>query len=84
LKYLASSLTVKWLLMGGPYAPLATVTTSSATDTYSYLETTDIDYPVIDNINMGYLILLFPVGTWDGPNLRVMGASIYYTLAEAP
>jgi hypothetical protein len=71
-------------LMWGGYATMAEVTTSGAQDAYTYLETTDIAYPVINNVNNGYLIWVFPLNTWDSINLRVKGASIYYTLAEAP
>jgi hypothetical protein len=71
-------------LMWGGYGTIAEVTTSGAADAYSFLETTSISSPVIDNINTGYLIWVYPHNTWDSFNLRVKGASIYYTLAEAP
>jgi hypothetical protein len=71
-------------LMVGGYVNMATVITSGASTAYSYLETTNITNPVIDNINNGYLIWVWPLNTWDGGNLRVRGASIFYTLAEAP
>jgi hypothetical protein len=72
------------VLMGGLYGEMANVTTSGATTDYRYLETTNITNPVINNIENGYLIWLYPLTTWDDWNLRVKGASIYYTLAEAP
>jgi hypothetical protein len=71
-------------LMWGGYVNMARVTTSGAADAYSYLETTSISYPVIDNIDKGYLIWVYPLNTWDDFNLRVKGASISYTLSEAP
>jgi hypothetical protein len=71
-------------LMVGSYGTMAEVTTSGAQDAYTYLETTSISQPVIDNVNKGYLIWVWPVSTWDDSNLRVKGVSIYYTLAEAP
>lgn len=71
-------------LMTGGYGSLGSVTTSGATAAYTYLETTSITNPVIDNINNGYLIWVYPYSTWDGFNLRIKGASIFYTLSEAP
>jgi hypothetical protein len=77
------SLYYQGLTFGG-YGTMATVITSGATTAYTYLETTSITDPVIDNISRGYLIWVYPMSTWDGFNLRVKGASIYYTLSEAP
>lgn len=72
------------MLMSGGYGTMASVTTSGASTAYTFLETTSISYPVINNIDRGYLIWVYPLTSWDGFNLRVKGASIYYTLPEAP
>ncbi|HBA72553.1 MAG TPA: hypothetical protein DCZ63_10360 [Geobacter sp.] len=71
-------------LMSGFYGSLASVSTSGASAAYTYLETTSIFSPVIDNINRGYMIWVYPQSAWDGVNLRVKGVSIFYTLSEAP
>jgi hypothetical protein len=68
----------------GGYANLALVTTSGSSTAYNYLETTSIFNPFIDNINSGYLIWVYPQPTWNDFFLRIKGASVYYTLAEAP
>jgi hypothetical protein len=71
-------------MMGGGYGTLATVTSSGSSTSYYYLETTTITYPIIDNENNGYLVWIYPQTSWGDFNLRVKGASIYYTLPEAP
>jgi hypothetical protein len=72
------------ILMSGGYGTVASVTTSGASTAYTYLETTTITSPVINNIDNGYLIWVYPYNAWDDANLRVKGVSIYYTLPEAP
>jgi hypothetical protein len=81
---LSVSLDQQFLGGSGGYANVASVTTSGASTAYNYLETTSIIDPVIDNINSGYLIWVYPQPTWNDSFLRVKGASVYYTLAEAP
>jgi hypothetical protein len=71
------------MMMVGAYSTLASVTTSGASNAYAYLETTSISTPIIDNVNNGYLVWVWPTTTWNDFNLRIKGVSIYYTLAEA-
>ncbi|MDD5369237.1 MAG: hypothetical protein PHQ40_09135 [Anaerolineaceae bacterium] len=71
-------------MLGGGYATLASVISSGASTSLYYLEDNTISTPVIDNENHGYLVWVYPSPSWDGILLRIKGASIYYTLNEAP
>ncbi len=68
-------------LPGGSYVEMASVTTSG-TPGYSSLTDTSISSYKVDNTTGALLIYVY-CDAWDGNNLRVMGVTITYTIAEA-
>jgi hypothetical protein len=64
------------------YFVLASV---SSTGISGYGNQTDatISNPTVDNTRYSYLIYAFCTA-WDGGNLRIKGALVTYTIAEAP
>ncbi|MFC1552291.1 hypothetical protein ACFL6P_06955 [Candidatus Latescibacterota bacterium] len=71
-------------VMSGYYAPLAEFDSSGIT---GYGDKTDntinINNSTVDNRNRAYLVRAYS-DSWDQYNMRIMGASITYTIDEAP
>ena len=68
-------------LTGNAYSQLAELSSSGTSGYYSLTDTT-ISNPTINNIGYGYLINAYSAN-WNS-SLKIMGAYIAYTLAEAP
>ncbi len=66
----------------GGYSQMARLDTSGSSTIHSSLSTTAIADPVIDNAQNAYLVYVYNT-QWDGENLKIMGATITYTLPEA-
>ena len=57
---------------------------TSGTPGYSSLTDTSISAATVDNTTYGYNVMACASPAWDGTyNLRIMGASITYTIGEA-
>ena len=76
------SVSLSRLYMTAGYANLADVY-SSGVPGYANITDTTIDYATIDNTLYPYHIYAY-CSSWDGTNLRIMGALITYTISEAP
>jgi hypothetical protein len=80
---LTVELDIQGLAWGG-YATIAQVTSAGVAGN-GFRETTVIDqgYAIVDNENNSYLVYAWG-NPWDGGNLTVKGAVVYYTITEAP
>ncbi|MEZ4732849.1 MAG: hypothetical protein R3E79_37570 [Caldilineaceae bacterium] len=71
-------------MTAGFFSGVATIATTGASATYRTASTASISSPVVDNTQFSYLIYAW-ADPWDGSsNLRIKGALITYTIAEAP
>lgn len=74
---------IRLSMTGGAYSFMAEVTSSGAPE-YGSMTDTSISAATVDNTTNGYNVMACATPAWDGThNLRVMGASITYTISEA-
>ena len=43
-----------------------------------------IENAVVDNRNYSYVIIGYVIDRWDAPDTQIVGATITYTISEAP